>query len=320
MIESDEYRTESRERDYLHRVVSLIMSIFDEIMSIATEMREESTLSKRREAGRRLEQRLSSARVRQQLVTEGGRNGHHALAEVWRYIVSNSIAFVEKIAESKSKLTKADILIAFSIVKCCDLPEDSLSSHEAMIHGNFRLSRKEVKAVINFCLRLLNDDEAIGVAELDLLDMLAFLAGNRGYMAYLRSQNEIQVILVEVEKRIADGSLSQNVQQKAAIIFHDLCTCIGNLGLEMTSLVAGCVKMVSLWCRSPNLLNDSSSFALTSPLLAGLTIVLQNNVEQAVAALSRYGRAIFKHAKYRYQSVPDRGQRQVLNQYFICHL
>ena len=299
-------------------------STYKEIMSFATAMREDSTLSKRREAGRRLEQRLTSARVRQQLVVEAGANAQQAMAELWRYIVQNVIASVQKVAHSKSKLTQADILVGFSIIKCCDIPDESVSPEEAMFVGTSRLTRKEMRMVLNFCLELLNDDEALSIAELDLLDMLAYLAGSRGYMAYLKSQNEMQVILEEVEKRISDESLPHTVRQKAATIFSNLCETTRVLGLEMTFLVAGCVKVVAEWCanfyRNAQNSSDARSCAEMSPLIGGLTSMLRFNTEQAIAPLSRHGRAILKLTKSRYRRIPDRGQRHLLNQYFLCHL
>jgi hypothetical protein len=60
------------------------MSTYKEIMSLARAMGEESTLSKRREAGNRLAERLSLARVRQQLVTEAGVDPFKAMCELWR--------------------------------------------------------------------------------------------------------------------------------------------------------------------------------------------------------------------------------------------
>ncbi|KAL7571734.1 hypothetical protein ACA910_002833 [Epithemia clementina (nom. ined.)] len=300
------------------------MSMYKEIMSLASAMREESTLSKRREAGRRLEQRLTSPRVRQQLHTEAGANRHQAMAELWRFIVPNSVASIQKVAHSKSRLTQADILLVFSIIKCCDIPDENLSPEQVQLHGTFRLTRKEMRVVLNFCLELLNDDEALSVAELDLLDMLAYLAGSRGYMAYLKSQNEMQVILEEVEKRISNESLLDTVRQKAAIIFQNFCLSTANLGMEMTFLVAGCIKIVSEWCakpfRSGQKTNDVSYLAELSPLIGGLTIILRNNTEQSIAPLARYGEEIFKLVKFRYRRVPDRGQRHLLNQYFLSHL
>ena len=93
------------------------MSMYSEIKSYAKAMLEESTLTKRREAGRRLEQKLASARVRQVLGEEAGNNRKQALSEMWRFIVQNSVHAVEKIARSRSKLNQADILVCFSVRK-----------------------------------------------------------------------------------------------------------------------------------------------------------------------------------------------------------
>jgi hypothetical protein len=247
-----------------------------------------------------------------------------AVMPFYRYIVLNSVVAVRTIARSKSKLNKADILVWFSIIKCCDADDDSLTAEVAKFQGTFRLTRKEMKGVLLLCLELLDDEEALSVAELDLLDMLAYIAGSRGYIAYLTSQNDMQLILKEVEIRISDESLPHALRQKAAVIFHNLCSSTSGLGMDMTFLVAGCLKIIAQCCaeayRNAQAASDASSFAELSSLIGGLTIILRQHTEQAIAPLTRHGRPILRLVKSRYRKIPDRGQRHVLNQYFLCHL
>eukprot|EP00522_Entomoneis_paludosa_P010780 CAMPEP_0172458802 /NCGR_PEP_ID=MMETSP1065-20121228/29439_1 /TAXON_ID=265537 /ORGANISM="Amphiprora paludosa, Strain CCMP125" /LENGTH=137 /DNA_ID=CAMNT_0013213217 /DNA_START=11 /DNA_END=421 /DNA_ORIENTATION=- len=134
-------------------------AIYNEIKLYARSMHDESTITKRREAARRLEQRLTSARVRQTLAMEAGDNARQAMAEMWRFVIHNVILATDKAAKSRSKLNQQDLLVCFSIIKCCDIPDESLSTEEAKLRGTFRLSRKEVRLVLNFCLSLLEDED-----------------------------------------------------------------------------------------------------------------------------------------------------------------
>lgn len=158
---------------------------------------------------------------------------------------------------------------------------------------------------------------------LDSLSMLAYIAGSKGYVSFLKNHNEMQTILEEVEKRVLDMETPDNIRQKAAEIFFNLTKSNEELGIDMAALLPGSLIMVAEWCTmafKDAQDNSIRPFAEITPLLSGITTMLLFNPEQSVHPLSRHGRAIMKLAKSRYRRISDRSQRHVLNQYFLCHL
>jgi hypothetical protein len=332
------------------------MSTYREVMAVAKDFSDATKIADRRAASKKLTDLLSKQEVRQRLAAEAGASlfssssstngggggggagsGHpteaarqYALTIMWRNIVRYATLGTAAISTSgrstskTPKWKKDDISAFYHIIMYCDESSSNSSSSSDSI---FRLSRREVKKVIELCIRLLSDEDALSVDEVEtkLLQMLAYIAGSRGYVANLVKEGEIKMIMVEAEKRIKGGHDTKRAL--AARIFQNLCQTAESLGIQLHTLMASSVKLVAEWCTETyrdTMNNDSTTgrggHAEMVPLLSGLAAMVRSCPEQAMAPMTRHGRAILKFCKARYRQEPDPTAINVLNEFFLCHL
>jgi hypothetical protein len=288
-------------------------------MSLANILAETSkAVTERRAAGKKLMDMLSKPEVRQRLASEAPGSvarREYALKKMWRVVVKSMTLHTLSIANGKKKWNKDDIPVFYNIIMSCDEP-----GNESI----FRLSRDEVKKVIQLCICLLSSEEAVNMAEPMLLNMLAYIAGSKGYIANLQSHDEIKAIMEVVEKRIShDNEMNRAL---AAKIFQNLCQTAESLGIQLHPLVHASVKLVAEWCKESYLETGRAvdvgrrPVAEMNHLISGLAAMIRPCPEQAIAPLTRHGRAILKFAKARYRQEPDPTAINALNEFFLCYL
>ena len=280
------------------------------------------TIAKRREAGQKLVQLLSDVQERSRLMQEAGSDGaverQRALAEMWRYIILGAVDSVQEIAlgtKVKARVTANDILLPFKLLKSCDAPYET---KETMLYEPVKLSRKETKLVFTLCYDLLQDPTALQLAEKDLLKNLAYLCGRREYVAYMRPHQEMNAVVQEVEKRLVDQRGNDDILLYAGHVWENLLvTATKDLGMSMHLLMPGCVKIVAAWCQLP----ESSGPRGEVPLiLRGLAALLQSDLEQAVAPMTRHGRPILSFVGKGYTKAPSELDREARHEYILAHL
>jgi len=310
------------------------MSTYREICSLSKDMLDESSVTKRRNAALQLQSKLGQLQVRRRLALEAtppahkrGRMTiqqarHKALSHMWRTVIQNAVLAVQKITTGKrSKLTVADIMLPYKLLQYCDMPDEGVDN--ASLRFPSKLSRKVTKRVVKYCLDMLDDEEALHVAEVQLLEMMAYMCSRREYVAYFRPSKDIQFIMMEVEKRISDEDVSVSYAAMAAAgsVFQNIMTTTTELGIGMHIWMPGCIKLVASWCANmyEQTRNNTRPIAELGPLLRGLTALIRSNPEQAIAPLTRHGRAILGFCKNRYVTA-DLIDRNALTGYFLCHL
>ena len=333
---------------------------YSKVRALAQQLLDDTAITRRREAGEKLQRMLSTPEVRRRLAAEAKPKSRgsaplspaatmaakqEALANMWRFIVQNTILAVQNISAKKTpKMKESDILIPFKIIQCCDLPDETrdytsssfLGSMRCSISSSSKLSKRETRLVADYCMEMLtlpnkNDAhiEAKRAAEGQMLEMMSYICSRREYVAHFRPHREIQTILEEVViKRFhnddADLGGEYNDEMKirgAAKIFDSLIkTCI-QLGIGMNVLVPRCAFFVAEWCARMN--QDAVSVhrhcSELSYLIRGLTTLMRSCMEQSISPLKRYGRTILSFAKRRYAHA-DAVQQHVLNEFFLCYL
>lgn len=302
------------------------MSTYREIRRLVDILINTSAVQKRRSAGKELLEMMSKPEVRRRLASEARPKGshvavgrRHALSEVWRSIIHGVVAAVDDFAKGKTKLTVADVNMLFKFVQVCDIANEGFEE----AYNTYKLSRKEVKLVACLCLDLLDDVFALAIAELQLLEMLAFICSRDEYVAHFRPDPEIQVILEEAEKRISaedTDALPHGTLEAATKVFKNIINTAADSCITLNLFMPGAIKLVG-GCCARNVANQENTRRVTVDqlnLISGVTHLIRSDPEQAIAPLTRHGRAILSFAK-RFYGAGDM-QRDVLNQYFKCHM
>jgi hypothetical protein len=312
------------------------MSTYQKIRSLAKQLLEEKAVKERRLAGTELEKLLGSATNRRKLASEVTPPAHkrgrvsinvaqrNALAEVWRFVIQNALLASRKIVlatTKKVKVTADDVNLPWKLLRLCSKEEDFESPPNVPT-----LSRNETKLLTKYCLDMLEDDDALRVAEVSLLEMLEHICSRREFVAYFKPQSEIRNILQEVESRINspvdEFSVAKTASQIASKIFKNLMYTASDLGMGMHLVLPGCVKMVAEWCASHAAVDISSAAnKLELPfLLSGIACLLRLEPEQSVAPLTRHGQLFLRLAMRCYRANPKGEKHGPLMEYFSSHL
>lgn len=303
------------------------MGIYSEIKSLIKDLNE-SKIKQRRMAGEKLQSMLSQPETRRRLAMEvsippsqrglisiaGARR--MALAEVWRLIIQSAISAVQAIVDGKSKITESDILMPYKLIRSCDMHDEV---EDASIQfSNTKLDKKTTRIVFEYTMEMLENRTTLELAEMTLLQQLAYICSRREYVAYFKPHGEISAILEEVESRIlsADGAVESRVTEEAGKLFGNIVKTTIDLGIGLEILIPGCVKMAANWCK----LNKAKNLVSELPhVLNGLSLILESNPEQSVAPLFRYGHIILSFVQKRYSNTVGM-HRNALNKYLLRHL
>ena len=186
-------------------------STYRVILRLAQQLRTEKKLTDRRHAGKELLSMLADAKVRSKLHREAksansqSSSTKEAISSLWKVVIRNALYAAETSVESSSASTKKqqrvlqpdEIMLPFKLLRRSEdtrLEEDI--SH--MLMSPDLLSGKEVLDLLNFCLNMLNDDQALQLLELDLLEMLSHLCSRPEYVVRTSFFSNIIKISAEI--------------------------------------------------------------------------------------------------------------------------
>lgn len=305
------------------------MSTYREIRSLVIALEQSSKVQERRLVADKLQQKLALAEVRARLAREAGSGNdiasrvkrRKALSELWRYIIKAAVVSTQKMVSSKVKLREADILMPFKLVRCCDLPYEPEDDVPGILpYRPALLSRSETKLVFNYCYDMLHDETALELAELQILENLAYLCSRKEYVANMRARREIHAIVQEVESRILDADQEPIADIRIATgkVFESIVNTACSLGIGMQLLLPGCVKMVAEWCSRHSKRNGNPPEMIF--LMKGLSTLLRSDLHQSVAPLTRHGQRILTFARKAHASAVTSDSRRALNEYIYAHL
>jgi hypothetical protein len=144
----------------------------------------------------------------------------------------------------------------------------------------------------------------------------------------------VEARIIEQDSEGPPATLASEIQRRNRVmdescrVFCNLLTTTCTEGMDMTSFLPSCVKLVSRWCQV-HLGSNSSVTTLAvaakhmsrgTALLSGITNLLRSNPEQSVAPLTRHGKSMLLLAKVLYPTALSSPQRRALIDYFRCHL
>lgn len=315
-----------------HNITFTMKETFKNISNKIQELSGASNMTSRRKAARELYESLAKPKIRYQLAVEAP--SFDALQTVWELIVKNAILAAQKIHQKRKEgMTLEDITVTFQIIqlsdeKYCQEVYQVAAKHPAAppefskYRNAFLLGNKITRQVLNFCLELLDDEAACAMAENQILRFVASLVAQKGYLQSFKSEAEIQIVLEEMERRIVPAdtnSVSLHVQVNAAEVVRNLFrTATRELGMDLALFVANSIKMVALFAEGADTARQTQAVCL--PLLEAIACLMRINPEQACAPLKRHGRAILHYAKRAYRDAADRYHRDIIHEYFLCHL
>ena len=308
------------------------------ISTLLQEVREQTKMTSIRQGLQRLHATLRQPATRLGLAMEVP--SFRALQSVWELVVNTSIQASRQIdRKRKEGMAMEDITMTFQLIQLADNKKHADEVYATAIshpvtpqefsrfRDAFLIGHKEARSVLAYCLDLLNDDRACEKAENYILRMLAGMLSQTGYVSALRSDSQMQSILEEVERRILVAEDEQvqipyDVQVTAAEIFRNLLRTSTDLGMDFPALVASSIKMVAAWCTEIVAEEDvkNSVQNVFLPLLEGVCCLIRINPEQACEPLRRHGRVILRCAKKVYRKALDRQNRDIVHEYFLCHL
>jgi hypothetical protein len=140
-----------------------------------------------------------------------------ALNVLWGLIVRNSVLAIREVSSDENnkrrrvstKLNLADVMLPYRLVRLCDaaftrivgttgvasanttFPNNAMVPLEyAELRLPCSLGRGERELVLEYCLSMLNSQEALDVAEVDLLEMLNYLCSRKEYLNELNPEGK----------------------------------------------------------------------------------------------------------------------------------
>lgn len=318
------------------------MSTYRQVRTLIDDLSKTTAVQKRRSIGKDLQEFMMKSDIRKRLANEagqailkgrsGGSSGRRqtaslrvarrkALSALWRRIVIDSAVAVESLYEGKAKFAEGDINFLLRIIQACEIATEGFEN----AYSTSKLTRKETRIVTRLCLRLLEDESVLQIAESRLLEMLAFICSSREYVTHFKPIQEIQMILEEVEKRIIsdEDTVSQAVIISAATVFENLITTSCDLGITMHRVIPGSIKLVATWCASvlkrEAQENRVRQVSEQSKLFNVVCALMRSNPEQVIAPLRRHGKPILSFVRRRYATAGEL-QLRIFNEYILCHM
>jgi hypothetical protein len=289
-------------------------ALYHEIKALTQELStNDKRVTKRRETGKRLLELLSKEKTRNRLnekaISLALKKGYSpakakrwAVSVVWTPIITSAFASATFLAnERKGKLDPDDVKLPLRLLH---YSESSVESNRVRIESSCKLSEKNIKTILQFCIEMYYNDTARSLAEVELMNTLIFLCERVDYVAFFRPHTELVSIMKIVEDCLIPDNegwaRSSDSAVAASRIFGAVLESCHELGVGLHLFVSEGLELVARWCKR-SLENVRSSPREVSYLFRGISTLLRFHPEQAIQPLTRYGGAILRYAKRVYQ-------------------
>lgn len=317
------------------------MSTYREVLRLQNLIITEGSVAKRRAASLDLQNLLTQDETLQRLAAEASNRTSqskvsvrvsrwHALSLMWRGVMGSVVASVDATFSKRSvKLSRTDLSFFHRMVVACST--SSIGFETA--YSKSKLGRTEVKAVLSLLLRMLDDEAALELDELLLLQTLSFVCGQAEYVTHFRP-GRIQIVMEAIERRLtldslegtggADARGAVMTREAAALAFDNLCRTVTQQAITVDPILPGTIQLVSKLCQQASskdgaaLTSSSKRLVGESHLLSGVVALMRASPEQAVAPFARHGRAIVGYAKARYANQSTEAQRHAYHELFLA--
>lgn len=250
---------------------------------------------------------------------------HRALSEMWKYIIQSLLKYVEDVVNRKksSKLKSDDIEMATRIISVAVEQDDGIDA-ESREYLPQRIFRKESKMILNLCLELLADDEALAVAEYASLGLLNKICKRREIVCHMSPVPDMDKILGEIEGRLLsdpdEDPASHLHGQIASEALQALLKNASALGIGLHLLVPGTIKMVFRWLKRQWREKRIETAVEFLPIVDSLQILIRHHPHQAVRPLVRHGEIILGLVKKKFLALTSNLDRRVFVDFFHSYL
>jgi hypothetical protein len=296
--------------------------LYTEISTLIGSMRPSDSVTERRKNLTALAEKLSARENKLRLLHEaGGANANiakkqNAFSVLWNLALKTSFNSVQLIFESpKSKATPNDVSNINILVKqyVMILQDDSLDPNLQPTP-----SQEIIGAWLGFCTSLLEDQNAIDIAEASLLEILQYLCSSRVLVGFLKKaqvESILSVLFVRLDVESKDD-VSGEVFQGSLTTFHTLLSACEQIGIDLQSFMPSCMDLISSYFV-PN--EQPLSTEESWKMLDCATILMNYHPEQAIASLERDEGQMLRKARHLYVSADGRGKDMLVG-YFQAHM
>jgi hypothetical protein len=308
---------------------------YNNIKNLAIKLQQETKVKARRDVGLELLSAVSKDDVRKKLASEASPQRAssrtdelsvaaqrcQALSQLWVIIIQGSIKAAETIRLGGKKLYAEDITLPFRLLVQCDKPDEAFDGTGL---GIPKLSRKTIRATLNYCLAILDDESAVNLAEAEMLEMLNYICSRVEYVANFKHGTDLTNILSELGKRLESSVLETQIHSvflHAARAFDNLITSCKTLGIEMHDFLPDIIVLVSDWCKAKTKSeNDKSCNSdILTHFFNAITSLLECHPEHSIGLMRRHGRALLSYVKRCYKMAHG-VQKTALNNYLLAHM
>lgn len=308
---------------------------YNEIRRLTNDLRTETKVKARRDLGMVLLNKLKNETILRKLLVEATPESTNwpeedsvaakrcrALSGMWSQIVMGAINIAESIvAAKKVKLTDHDVQLPYRLLLACDKSNEILGDPSVSIP---LLAKKAVRSLLKYCLAFLNDEEAVTVGRLELLEMLSYLCSKAEYVGVFKYHNDFACILDEVLDYLTAEVEEENLAffNEAAKALDNLFTTTKRLGIEMHIFFDDTFRVVSLLFKS--YLDDPKKplrpQAKALPHLYNtITSMIYFHPDYSIGPVKRFGRSILRHARKCYSKAVT-PLKESLHSFLLAHL
>ncbi|CAJ1910219.1 unnamed protein product [Cylindrotheca closterium] len=302
----------------------------ERIEKLANKLYNETKVLERRNQGKELLNLLRKKEVRRKLVAEctPDKTGPDdlsiparrrlRLSQLWSVVVASSVSSVSnhRSGKSKAKLQQFDVDFPYHLLIASEEPNGVFDNDSLAIP---KLAKKDVNRLLNYCLNMLNDEEALKLSETNLLLMLRQLCSKEDYVGYF-SKSKYTKVFGEIEERLTPACEKEApaVFKIAAEILDGLFRSCRKLGRQMDEYISGTLHIIAVWCKHGSGERTKRSGALAD-MYNTVATILFTHPDHSIGPLKRAGRPILSCCKKCYAS-SNGIQRDALNNYILSML
>lgn len=302
----------------------------ERIEQLANKLYSETKVLERRNLGKELLSLLRKKEVRRKLVSEctpdkAGPDDlsipaqrRLRLSQLWSVVVVSAVSAVSnhRSGKSKAKLQQFDVDFPYHLLVASEEPDGVFDDDILAIP---KLAKKDVNRLLNYCLNMLDDEEARKLSETNLLLMLRQLCSKEDYVGYF-SKSKYTKVFGEINER-----LTQTYEKEAPAVFkiaaellEILFRSCRKLGRQMDEYIAGTLQIIAVWCKQCGGERSKRSGALAD-MYNTVSTILFTHPDHSIGPLKRFGRPILSCCKKCYAS-SNGIQRDALNNYILSML
>lgn len=312
----------------------------EKIDKLANKLYNETKVLERRSQGRELLSLLKKKEVRRKLISEctpekAGPDDlsipaqrRLRLSQLWSVVIVAAVSSVSnhRSGKSKAKLQQFDVDLPYHLLIASDEPDGIFDNDSLAIP---KLAKKDVNRLLNYCLNMLDYEEALKLSEANLLLMLRQLCSKEDYVAYF-SKSKYAKVFGEIHER-----LTPECEEKTPAIFkvtteilEGLFHSCRKLGRQMNEYISGALQIIAVWCKhryketetiNPLGADRSKRSGALADLYNTVATILFTHPDHSIGPLKRFGRPILSCCKKCYAS-SNGMQKDALNNYILSML